>query len=180
MDFQLFWTFNAAASSGNEWIIRDTLVSKHGKFELGFIRPGASDKLLIVNVCGAFGICDISASPLCECLQGYEPKFKLDWDIDDYSGGCVRKTPPQCGSNNEGFVHIQNVELPASSESMQVGNDQICEYICLSNCSCNAYAYSSGGECLLWNDDLIDLKRLPNNSRQVEFNIKLFESSNRD
>ncbi|XP_060192676.1 G-type lectin S-receptor-like serine/threonine-protein kinase At1g11330 [Lycium barbarum] len=137
---------------------------------------GPSDACDGVNRCGAFGICDINVGPPCGCLQGYEPKFKLDWDNNDYSGGCVRKTPLQCGSNNEGFAHIQNVELPASSESMQVGNDQICECICLSNCSCNAYAYSSGGECLLWNDDLLELKSLPNNSRQVEFNIKLFDA----
>ncbi|XP_059292831.1 G-type lectin S-receptor-like serine/threonine-protein kinase At1g11330 isoform X2 [Lycium ferocissimum] len=149
----------------------------HQNWQIEFYGP--HDNCDEVNVCGAFGICDINVSPFCECLQGYEPKSKLDWDNNDYSGGCVRKTPLQCGSNNEGFVHIQNVELPASSESMQVGNDQICEYICLSNCSCNAYAYSSGGECLLWNDDLLDLKRLSNNSRQIEFNIKLFESSNR-
>ncbi|XP_016560037.2 G-type lectin S-receptor-like serine/threonine-protein kinase B120 isoform X1 [Capsicum annuum] len=62
---------------------------------------------------------------------------------------------------------------------MQVGNDQICEYICSSDCSCNAYSYSTSGECLLWNGDLIDLSRIPNNSRQVVFNIKLSERSNK-
>ncbi|CAN4083898.1 unnamed protein product [Withania somnifera] len=126
----------------------------------------------------AFEICDINANAPCECLQGYEPKVKLRWDIGDYSGGCMRKTPLQCGSNNKGFVRMQNVKLPPSSESMQVGNDQICEYICLSNCSCHAYAYNNDGECLLGNGDLNDLSRLPNNSRHVEFNIKLFEHSN--
>ncbi|KAJ8549674.1 hypothetical protein K7X08_033381 [Anisodus acutangulus] len=140
---------------------------------------GPADNCDVVNVCGAFGICDINVSPLCECLEGYEPKFKLDWDINDYSGGCVRKTSLQCGSSNTGFVRLQNVMLPASSESIQVGNNQICEYICLSNCTCNAYANSNSGECLLWNGNLIDLKRLPNNSRQAEFNIKLFVLSNK-
>ncbi|KAM3362542.1 G-type lectin S-receptor-like serine/threonine-protein kinase isoform X1 [Capsicum galapagoense] len=132
-----------------------------------------------INHCGAFGICDMNAYPPCECLQGYEPKLKLDWDINDYSGGCVRKIPLQCDNNNKGYVRMQNVKLPASSESMQVGNDQICEYICSSNCSCNAYSYSTSGECLLWNGDLIDLSRIPNNSRQVVFNIKLSERSNK-
>lgn len=132
-----------------------------------------------INFCGAFGICNMNGSPPCECLQGYEPNFKLDWDIRDYSGGCVRKILLQCGSNKKRFVRIQNVKLPVSSESKQVGNDQLCEYICSSNCSCNAYAYSNSGECLLWDGDLIDLSILPNNSNQVEFNIKLFERSNK-
>ncbi|XP_016497184.1 G-type lectin S-receptor-like serine/threonine-protein kinase At1g11330 isoform X2 [Nicotiana tabacum] len=149
----------------------------HQKWQLVLFGP--ADFCDRINICGSFGICYITSAPPCECLQGYEPKYKLDWDINDYSGGCVRKTPMQCGSKNVGFVRIQNVKLPTSSESMLVGNDQICEYICLSNCSCNAYAYSSGGQCLLWNGDLFDLKRLPNNSSQVEFNLKLFESSNK-
>ncbi|MCD9559971.1 hypothetical protein HAX54_018352 [Datura stramonium] len=149
----------------------------HQNWQLVWSAPtGNCDR---IHFCGAFGICDINASPPCECLPGYVPNFKLDGNISDYSGGCVRKTPPQCGSKNEGFVRIQNVKLPASSKSMQVGNDQICEYICLSNCSCNAFAYTSDGQCLLWYDDLIDLKRLPNNSPQVEFNIRIFERSNK-
>ncbi|MCD9559969.1 hypothetical protein HAX54_018350 [Datura stramonium] len=139
---------------------------------------GPTDNCDQINFCGAFGICNINASPPCECLPGYEP-VKLDWDIGDYSGGCVRKTPLQCDSNNIRFVRMQNVKLPASSESMQVGKNQICEYICSSNCSCNAYAYSNSGECLLWNGNLFDLSRLPSNSRQVEFSIKLYERSSK-
>lgn len=74
---------------------------------------------------------------------------------------------------------MPNVKLPVSSESMKGGNDQICEYICSSNCSCKAYAYSNSGVCLLWNDDLINLRRLSGNSSQAVLNIKVFERSNK-
>ncbi|XP_055803588.1 G-type lectin S-receptor-like serine/threonine-protein kinase At2g19130 [Solanum dulcamara] len=73
---------------------------------------GPTDNCDRINFCGAFGIFDMNANPPCECLQGYEPQFKLDWDIRNYSGGCVRKIPLQCGSNNKGFVRMQNVKLP--------------------------------------------------------------------
>ncbi|KAH0719339.1 hypothetical protein KY285_015370 [Solanum tuberosum] len=149
----------------------------HQSWQLVWSR--STDNCDQINFCGAFGICDMNASSPCECLKGYEPKFKSDWDIRNYSGGCVRKIPMQCGSNNKKFVRMLNVKLPVPSESMKGGNDQICEYICSSNCSCNAYAYSNSEECLLWYSDLIDLSRLPNNSSQVEFNIKLFERSNK-
>ncbi|XP_049357159.1 G-type lectin S-receptor-like serine/threonine-protein kinase At1g11330 isoform X2 [Solanum verrucosum] len=144
-----------------------------------FVRSVPVDMCDTTNLCGAFGICDINTNPICGCLQGYEPKFPLGWATNDYSSGCVRITPLQCGSNNDGFVRMQNVVLPASSESMQVGNDQICEYICSSNCSCNAYVYSNSGVCLLWNDDLINLRSLSDNSRQAVLSIKIFERSNK-
>ncbi|OIT39882.1 g-type lectin s-receptor-like serinethreonine-protein kinase b120 [Nicotiana attenuata] len=43
----------------------------------------------------------------------------------------------------------------------------------------NVFGESVGGQCLLWNGDLFDLKRILNNSSQVELNLKLFESSNK-
>lgn len=50
--------------------------------------------------CGAYGSCEENSLPFCNCLRGFEPKLKRDWDSADYSGGCVRKNKLHCGSNN--------------------------------------------------------------------------------
>ncbi|RVW68940.1 putative G-type lectin S-receptor-like serine/threonine-protein kinase [Vitis vinifera] len=32
----------------------------------------------------------------CECLPGFEPRFPEDWNLQDRSGGCVRKADLEC------------------------------------------------------------------------------------
>ncbi|KAF5741471.1 hypothetical protein HS088_TW10G00468 [Tripterygium wilfordii] len=48
--------------------------------------------------CGAFGNCNNNSH--CTCSTGFEPKSKTDWDLQDYSGGCERKTSLQSGSTS--------------------------------------------------------------------------------
>ncbi|XP_057479176.1 G-type lectin S-receptor-like serine/threonine-protein kinase B120 [Actinidia eriantha] len=67
--------------------------------------------------CGEFGIFDETSSTRCACFSG----FKLLSQLGDWSGGCVRKTPLQCESNNsngkyDGFLKFSNLKLPASSK----------------------------------------------------------------
>ncbi|GKV11387.1 hypothetical protein SLEP1_g22650 [Rubroshorea leprosula] len=50
----------------------------------------------VYTFCGAFGSCHENALPFCNCMQGFEPKSDHDWDLKDYSGGCVRKTQLLC------------------------------------------------------------------------------------
>nr|GMD06909.1 G-type lectin S-receptor-like serine/threonine-protein kinase At2g19130 [Ipomoea batatas] len=126
-----------------------------------------SDQCQISGACGGYGICDISSSPVCKCLPGFEPKSNTNWDLRDYSGGCERKRPLHCNSNEggeDGFLKISNVKWPASYQPWEVGSTEMCRILCLQNCSCNAYAYSSNGRCLLWNEQLLDLEQLGNHS----------------
>ncbi|GAU46575.1 hypothetical protein TSUD_272140 [Trifolium subterraneum] len=46
--------------------------------------------------CGAFGSCNENSKPYCNCLNGYEPKSQSDWDLGDYSHGCVKRNKFQC------------------------------------------------------------------------------------
>ncbi|GAB4825113.1 hypothetical protein Ancab_007989 [Ancistrocladus abbreviatus] len=46
--------------------------------------------------CGAFGSCNQNCLPFCNCLQGFEPTSESDWQLNDYSRGCARKTDLQC------------------------------------------------------------------------------------
>ncbi|XP_077245927.1 uncharacterized protein LOC143885615 [Tasmannia lanceolata] len=56
----------------------------------------------VYSICGAFGVCNREGSPICSCLQGFEPKSPKDWSLSDWSGGCVSRNPlncENCGTN---------------------------------------------------------------------------------
>ena len=84
--------------------------------------------------CGAFGSCSTTKEPLCECLKGSEPTVLKDWELEDHSGGCVRKTPLQCW--NDTFFVISNTVFPVDAEKLTVTKPEECEKARLSNCSC--------------------------------------------
>ncbi|KAE8696761.1 putative S-locus-specific glycoprotein S13 precursor [Hibiscus syriacus] len=78
------------------------------------------------GLCGSYGICNINKTPNCDCLKGFEPKLSKDWDVLDWSGGCVRKDQRVCHEGEK----------------------------CLKNCSCTAYAQldikGTGNGCVTW------------------------------
>lgn len=120
----------------------------------------------VYDYCGAFGSCQ-NVLPSCSCLQGFRIKNQSDWDLNDYSGGCVREMSLQCESNGTGsngrrdrFHTITNVKLPKFSQTLRAGSLGECESNCLSNCSCTAYAYDEGSGCSVWNGELVNLQQL--------------------
>ncbi|KAI4322600.1 hypothetical protein L6164_022277 [Bauhinia variegata] len=119
----------------------------------------------VYGFCGSFGSCTENSMPFCNCLTGFEPKSQKDWNLNDFSGGCQRKTQLQCESSSpsngksDRFMAIPNMQLPKHSQSVGVGNAGECETTCLNNCSCAAYAYDSNG-CSIWNGDLLNLQQL--------------------
>ncbi|KAL4654759.1 hypothetical protein ACB092_01G402800 [Castanea dentata] len=112
--------------------------------------------------CGVYSTCDINKSPVCSCLDGFKPKFPNNWYSADWSGGCVRETPPAC-NDKDGFQNYKNVKLPNTCFSWFDNKMSLkeCEEMCLKNCSCNAYANldvrNGGSGCLLWLADLVDI-----------------------
>lgn len=98
----------------------------------------------VYETCGPYGVCNINTSPVCGCLQGFTPRFPKDWELGDFSGGCVRSNALQCNKDKETFLRMTNI-LPAYSQSLAVGRAEICEFACLINCSCSAYSY--GDSC---------------------------------
>ncbi|KAF4382570.1 hypothetical protein F8388_015398 [Cannabis sativa] len=116
--------------------------------------------------CGAYGSCSENSMPFCQCLKGFKPKSQNDWDLQDYSEGCVRKSELHCGNNTsltnekkDRFLELPSVSSPEDEESKRVGSLEECESICLSKCSCIAYAYDNKG-CSIWTRDLLNLKQL--------------------
>ncbi|KAG6419534.1 hypothetical protein SASPL_121756 [Salvia splendens] len=94
---------------------------------------------------------------------GFRVRGPSDWDLKDYSGGCVREMSLQCnGSNGRGdkFWPVTNVGLPVNEDLLTVGSVGECESSCFNDCSCTAYAYDEGRGCSVWNGDLVNLQQL--------------------
>ncbi|KAL3733645.1 hypothetical protein ACJRO7_023072 [Eucalyptus globulus] len=113
--------------------------------------------------CGSNGFCRINEAPICKCLRGYTPKSLEEWDVLNWSSGCVRMLPLNC-SKGEGFLKLSGVKLPNLIDfwlDKNVSLDE-CKAKCLRNCSCVAYANSDvrggGIGCLMWFGDLIDIR----------------------
>ncbi|KAJ9554439.1 hypothetical protein OSB04_018484 [Centaurea solstitialis] len=114
-------------------------------------------------ICGPYGSCNINKRPPCGCIKGFEPKIPEEWKASDWSSGCQRKKPLNCGSG-DGFQKISGVKLPDTQRSwynlsMTLGE---CEMACRENCNCTAYANidirNGGSGCLLWFDELMDIR----------------------
>ncbi|KAG8379729.1 hypothetical protein BUALT_Bualt07G0119700 [Buddleja alternifolia] len=116
----------------------------------------------VYGSCGVFGTCILNSVPFCDCLPGFKRKFDNDWDLKDYSGGCVREIDLQCENDGrkDKFLTSPNLRLSQQhSQSLAVGNLGECESACLSNCSCTAYAYDEN-RCSIWNGELLNMQKL--------------------
>ncbi|KAK3424232.1 hypothetical protein EUGRSUZ_F01034 [Eucalyptus grandis] len=139
-----------------------------------------NDKCDAYGACGANGICRINRDPICDCLKGFVPKSPEQWDLLDWSGGCMRRIPINC-SKEEGLLKLANVKIPDLLEFWLNNNMSLkeCEAECLKNCSCTAYANSdvrgvSG--CLLWFGSLLDVKEYKEDNYGQALYIRLPKS----
>ncbi|TXG67242.1 hypothetical protein EZV62_008517 [Acer yangbiense] len=137
-------------------------------------------------LCGSNGSCNINKSPaVCECLEGFTPKSPREWEILDWTEGCVRKSPLPC-NHSDGFQKHEAVKLPDTSHSWVDNNISLakCEKLCLNNCSCTAYANSDvregGTGCLLWFSDLLDIRELAANGQDLYVRVAASEIDNID
>ncbi|KAF8409407.1 hypothetical protein HHK36_005483 [Tetracentron sinense] len=116
-------------------------------------------------ICGAFGRCSQYTLPFCECMPGFEPRSSSDWNLSDWSGGCMRITRLQCGNNTpinaekDKFLLRPKMRLPLNPQSLAVGSAQDCKLTCLNNCSCTAWAYTTRNGCSIWIGDLLNLQQ---------------------
>ncbi|KZV16038.1 hypothetical protein F511_26167 [Dorcoceras hygrometricum] len=115
------------------------------------------------NHCGAFGICDIqNGVQTCNCMEGFVPVDNDQWDRENWSSGCIRSTKLQCEENintttSDSFVPAANVKLPDFVDYVGSEDSTGCRNKCLENCSCTAYAFVSGINCMIWYQDLVDV-----------------------
>ncbi|KAL4601693.1 hypothetical protein ACB092_10G000100 [Castanea dentata] len=118
----------------------------------------------VYGKCGAFGSCDSRSLPICTCLRGFEPNNTTEWSRGNWTSGCVRRIPLQCGRINstggeadkmDWFLKQQMMKVPDFEEWSAAPEDD-CRQQCLQNCSCIAYAYDTGTGCMSWTRSLID------------------------
>ncbi|KAM3342253.1 hypothetical protein P3S68_027219 [Capsicum galapagoense] len=93
------------------------------------------------SLCGAYGSCVIDSSPVCGCLDKFEPKYPQQWEKGDWSEGCVRKTPLDCNKEHA-FLKYSGIKLPDTSHSQYDKTMTLegCRQVCSKNCSCTAYS----------------------------------------
>ncbi|KAK1439617.1 hypothetical protein QVD17_05437 [Tagetes erecta] len=155
-------------------LIRNTLNSAGHVEGLGWIEQGKRWKIFssysssgcgAYNICNAYGACNMNKTQqFCTCLDEkmFVPKKEKDWNIGDWSGGCIRRTQLECKNGSEEFIKYSNIKLPDTVNSWfnLSMNLQECATTCLNNCTCMAYANpdSSKSICLLWFSDLLDIQ----------------------
>lgn len=118
--------------------------------------------------CGPFATCQESL-PFCNCLDGYKHSSESEWNQNDFSGGCERKTKSQCGNANgekDGFWMHPQMKVPANSRNVAAGSAAECESTCLNNCNCTAYAYDNS--CSIWDGGLLNMQQLSQNDGRGE------------
>ncbi|XP_004295782.1 PREDICTED: G-type lectin S-receptor-like serine/threonine-protein kinase At4g27290-like [Fragaria vesca subsp. vesca] len=134
--------------------------------------------------CGGNGNCELTASPLCQCLDRFKPRSVEKWSLNNFSLGCKRKTPLTC--KNDGFVTYPGLKLPDTTHTWidKAMNLKECRAKCLSNCSCSAYTNldvrGGGSGCAIWFDDLVDLKQIPGGDQDIYIKISGAELGGKD
>lgn len=124
------------------------------------------------GLCGSFASCNINNSPACGCLKGFEPRSPDQWNVADWSQGCHRSTPLDCGPG-DGFRKYSSLKLPDTQESWfnQSMDLRECETVCKKNCNCTAYSTQNitgtGSGCLLWFGNLIDIRTFTENGQDL-------------
>ncbi|KAF9681509.1 hypothetical protein SADUNF_Sadunf05G0008800 [Salix dunnii] len=59
----------------------------------------------------------------------------------------------------DGFLKMSNLTLPANSITYQTVSAGRCRWDCIESCSCMAYAYNNNNGCSFWEGDVIDLQQ---------------------
>ncbi|KAJ9563177.1 hypothetical protein OSB04_008337 [Centaurea solstitialis] len=133
-------------------------------------------------LCGVYGICDNTQLTPCVCLEGFAPKTRAQWDISDWTDGCQREVALDCGVK-EGFRKYQFMKLPDTRRSWYDTNMTIeqCNAKCRNECNCTAYAtlnieYGTG--CLLWYEELIDMRAIPRDGQDIYIRMAALELGN--
>ncbi|XP_019159943.1 PREDICTED: G-type lectin S-receptor-like serine/threonine-protein kinase At4g27290 isoform X2 [Ipomoea nil] len=125
------------------------------------------------RACCANGICNIYNFPICGCLDKFLPRNQEEWNMADYSGGCVRRRGLHCNNGTDIFVKYPGIKLPDTKYSWydETMTLQECEQVCLKNCTCTAYSRldirNGGSGCLLWFGDLIDIRKLSDRGQDI-------------
>nr|CAD1841149.1 unnamed protein product [Ananas comosus var. bracteatus] len=107
-----------------------------------------------MSPCGPYGLCDPTVSPMCSCVQGFEPRSPQHWALLDGSDGCVRTTRLDCANRTDGFAKVSHVNLPDPT------NCTVDATVGLDQCATRSSNASSGARsgCVMWYSDLTGMR----------------------
>ncbi|KFK40716.1 hypothetical protein AALP_AA2G031600 [Arabis alpina] len=134
----------------------------------------------VYDTCGPFGLCVRSEPPKCECLKGFTPKSDEEWNRQNWTGGCVRRTELSClvnssaetqGNNADVFDIVANVKPPDFYEYLSLINAEECHQRCLGNCSCTAFSYIEQIGCLVWSRELVDVMQFSAGGEKISIRL---------
>ncbi|KAH0716730.1 hypothetical protein KY290_012996 [Solanum tuberosum] len=143
-----------------------------------------ADNCDIYGQCHSYGLCNSGNSPICRCLDKFEPKDPTEWARGNWSGGCVRKTAILNCQKEVKFFKYQGIKLPDTRFSWYSGGVTLnaCEELCLRNCSCMAYANpditGTNEDCLLWFDELMDIREFGATGQDIYVKLDSSEFGN--
>lgn len=80
-------------------LIRSTWIPKPQEVWKQVVHMFPDDMCSWYNKCGANGLCSRDTSPNGKCIEWFEARDKEAWDLNDYTGGCVRKTSLSCSGD---------------------------------------------------------------------------------
>ncbi|GKV21431.1 hypothetical protein SLEP1_g31412 [Rubroshorea leprosula] len=95
------------------------------------------------HACGSFSSCNNENRLFCKCLPGFKPKSLDNWNSEQFSDGCTRKSPI-CSKNSRinNFLRLSMIKVADSDSEFVVHNVSDCKKWCLDDCECQAYSYT--------------------------------------
>ncbi|XP_031123784.1 G-type lectin S-receptor-like serine/threonine-protein kinase At4g27290 [Ipomoea triloba] len=177
----------------NNWIITRIVLASSGVFEcIPWVKQAQSwasyikypsDVCDSYGICGANGICSMANSPVCGCLEKFTKSNNTEGEWVDWSDGCQRRKPLKCKNGTDGFNKYSGIKLPDTKNSWfnTTMNLKECEVTCMKNCSCTAYSSldirNGGSGCLLWFNDLINIRVMSLNGQDIYIRLDSSEIS---
>ncbi|XP_056171042.1 G-type lectin S-receptor-like serine/threonine-protein kinase At2g19130 [Syzygium oleosum] len=151
-------------------LLKQLVWAKHmQEWKVLWVHP--TQKCEIYPFCGASSNCNQSDAPLCDCALGHLDHLKLE----DRLGRCKRRSVSECSDDRkDNFFLMPNTRLPKNSDSFMVENIKACCLLCLSNCSCSAYAYTAN--CQIWTDEKFLVQRLADDGNLRDFYVRIAAS----
>ncbi|KAK1420057.1 hypothetical protein QVD17_21362 [Tagetes erecta] len=147
------------------------LISNDGNLRILNVPAGPCD---VYGVCGAFSICTNRTHPNCDCLKGFVPHLTDEWSKGNWTRGCVRRSELLCEKNEtslasdktkvtkpDKFWVLKGIKLSDHHQYFPYMDTDACQRLCLSNCSCKAYAFVQGIYCMIWTEELMDIEQFP-------------------
>ncbi|XP_044473367.1 G-type lectin S-receptor-like serine/threonine-protein kinase At4g27290 [Mangifera indica] len=168
-DNELYYTYNVTDDSVISRIVMNQTEYQRDRFTWSETTQSWTvyatvprDRCDNYGLCGPYGVCILSDSPICQCLEGFTPRSpgNVDW-----SQGCVRNKPLNL-SAIDGFIKFEGLKLPDANHSWVNASMNLkeCELKCSHNSSCMAYSNSNvegaGSGCTMWFGDLIDMRQM--------------------